>query len=359
MSNEVSNGQVAATSPPPEDHVAERRRQINSASLAIIATILSVGAVTYLGAVFQPVLVAVFVFFMMRPVANWLVRRGLREWVAWLTLFALVVLIGLSVTQLVYAQSQKVREYEPILEDFYEKLAQLSGYSVEEIKSVVVTEFLSISAGEVATHVFDFTFSFVELAILVFFYLMFVILDARDVPGRIRRAFPSDTADHLMHVGRSIIDGITEYVRVKTLVSAGMGISAGVLMWSFGVKYWQMWAFLTFLFNYVTYIGSLLILVPPIIVAIAFPSVGGITGACIFSALLCLNRFVWIDYVEIKHSGRSLNINSILILMSLAYWGSFWGVLGLILAVPMLTCVKIVLSNFESTKRLATLMTED
>lgn len=341
------------------DHVDERRSQLNTSAHVIIASILSIAAFTYLGRIVQPVLVAIFLFFMIKPAADWLTRRGLRPWVAWLVLFALVVMLGIVLTQVVYSQAE---EFTSKQEEYRQSLLKLgsswTGWSVERLETISFAELFEVTTGQFIGYTFEFAATFLEFSLMVFFYLMFVILDARDVPGRIRRAFGAETADHLMHVGHSIVDGITDYMRVKTLVSLGMGATAGALMWAFGVPYWQLWAFLTFLFNYVTYIGSLLILVPPIVTAFAVPDVSAVS-ATVFSILLCLNRFVWIDYVEIHHSGRSLNINSILILMSLAYWGTFWGVLGLILAVPMLTCAKIVLSNFEGTKRLATLMTED
>jgi predicted PurR-regulated permease PerM len=72
-----------------------------------------------------------------------------------------------------------------------------------------------------------------------------------------------------------------------------------------------------------------------------------------------LNRFVWIDYVEIKLSGRHLNIDSVLLFLWLAYWGWVWGVIGLILAFPMLTSLKIVLEHLDGTRHWAVLMSEE
>lgn len=351
-----------------DDCVHERRRRINNAAITIIAIILGLAAFTLLGPVLQPVLAAIFLFFILKPAADWFVRRGLREWVAWLTLFAGTVVLGILLTQMVYSEYVKFEEniYDDIdtegrpVVGYRTKLLNLAsnwtGYPKEEIEQASLTELFGTSTDEVVKYMTELTFGVVELFLMIFFYLMFVILDARDVPGRVRRAFEKETAEHLLHVGDSIIAGFTGYMRVKTQVGLGMGATAGLITWAFGLPHWPLWAFLTFLLNYVTYIGSLLILVPPI--ALAFAEVS-VPAAIVVAILLCLNRFVWIDYVEIHHTGRQLNINSVLILMSLAYWGWFWGILGLILAVPMLTCLKIVLSNFEPTKRWAVLMTED
>jgi predicted PurR-regulated permease PerM len=58
-------------------------------------------------------------------------------------------------------------------------------------------------------------------------------------------------------------------------------------------------------------------------------------------------------------AGRHLNIDSILLFLWLAYWGWVWGVIGLILAFPMITSLKIVLEHLESTRGWAVLMSEE
>jgi predicted PurR-regulated permease PerM len=144
---------------------------------------------------------------------------------------------------------------------------------------------------------------------------------------------------------------------VKTLVSIGMAITAAVIMIALGVDNWALWTFLTFLLNYITYVGSLAALLPPI--AIAFLQFPSPWIALTVAVLLSINRFVWIDYVEIRFAGRALSINAVLLLASLMYWWAFWGVAGLVLAVPMLTAAKIVLANFDTTRRWAMLISED
>jgi AI-2 transport protein TqsA len=67
---------------------------------------------------------------------------------------------------------------------------------------------------------------------------------------------------------------------------------------------------------------------------------------------------LWIDYVEIRASGRDLNLDPILVLVALMFWGKFGGLVGLLLAVPMLTGVKIVLAQFPNTRCWAILMSE-
>jgi predicted PurR-regulated permease PerM len=74
---------------------------------------------------------------------------------------------------------------------------------------------------------------------------------------------------------------------------------------------------------------------------------------------LTANRFLWIDYVEVRANGKQLDLGRILLLVSLAYWGWFGGVLCLPLAVPMLARLKIGLAQFDCTRRWALLISEE
>jgi predicted PurR-regulated permease PerM len=174
---------------------------------------------------------------------------------------------------------------------------------------------------------------------------------------RVHRAFPDERADHILSVAGKIGDGIERFMKVKTLVSVGMGLSTAVLLYLFGVRGWLLWGILFFAFNYITYIGSIVACVPPIL--LAYLDLESPVKATTLAALVVLNRCVWIDYLEVKMAGRHLNIDSILLFLWLAYWGWVWGVVGLILAFPMINSLKIVLEHLESTRSWAVLMSEE
>ena len=96
--------------------------------------------------------------------------------------------------------------------------------------------------------------------------------------------------------------------------------------------------------------------VPPILLGLVETS--GLAAAAALATLIVLNRLFWIDWVEIRMSGERLDISSVLILLWLAYWGWAWGVVGLILAYPLLVSLKLTLQHFDRTERLAILMEE-
>jgi AI-2 transport protein TqsA len=190
------------------------------------------------------------------------------------------------------------------------------------------------------------------------FYLFFIFLELQKLPKRIIKALSPASADRALAMGRRIDVEIRRYLAVKTGVSLGMAAVAGGIGWAFRLDFWFLWAVLTFLANYVTYVGSVVACVPPIAVAFLQPDIGP-TAAAVLAVLIIVNRLFWIDYVEIVFTGKHLNVSPLLLLFAIVAFGWLWGVVGMVLSVPLVTALRITLLSFDDTKAYGVLMSED
>src|SRR5262249_4267642 len=259
-------------------------------------------------------------------------------------------------TLLAYGEVMALRAEWPT---YQQRILALIGKGPEDASGPLAELFTTWSK-TLFQEVFERGIGTLELLTLTFFYLLFILLGAGHLPQRVRRSFPNG-GERILDVAGKIGTGMERFMQVKTQVSLGMGLSAAVIMYLFGLQGALLWGVLFFAFNYITYIGSIVACVPPIVLAFidAFLGDGNPVAATVLAILIVLNRFVWIDYIEIRMAGRHLNINPILLFLWLAYWGWMWGVVGLILAFPMLTSLKIILEHLESTKGWAVLMSEE
>lgn len=265
------------------------------------------------------------------------------------------------------------KEVQLVIDALNQLLQKLQPSKTIEIKPVeqsekdrlvaMLRDFFREGSQELLNGVIGTSLEFLEIAVMTIFYLFFILIEAHKLPQRIKRGFAYESTQTLMEMGIKIQRSIEQYLRVKTGVSFGLGATTGLIGLIFGLDFWLLWAGFMFLSNYVTYIGSMVALVPPI--AIAFlqfsPSSneGTLTGAIVMSVLMVANRFFWIDYVEIKLSGHQLNVSPVILLLSIGLFGALWGVIGMVLAVPVVTSVKIALAQFDSTAHLASLLSED
>ena len=123
----------------------------------------------------------------------------------------------------------------------------------------------------------------------------------------------------------------------------------------YGIDLWFVWAVMTFILNYVPYIGSLIATIPPLILGLILLTP---TGLLTLTILLLVNQQVWGNYIETKWAGRALDLSPVVLLLITAFSFWLWGILGMILAIPMFAIVKIVLENIEETRPIAIMLSE-
>jgi predicted PurR-regulated permease PerM len=151
---------------------------------------------------------------------------------------------------------------------------------------------------------------------------------------------------------------VGDYIALKTFVSAFHGLLSFAVLAAFGVEFAVMWGVLIFLLNFIPYLGSLVAVSLPI--ALSFLQyVEGSWRPLLITLLLLLIQRAVDNYIEPRLTGHKLGLSPLLVLLSLAFWGWLWGVVGMILAVPLTVIGKIILENIRETKPLATLISNE
>ena len=149
---------------------------------------------------------------------------------------------------------------------------------------------------------------------------------------------------------------IARYLGIKTIVSLLTGFLSFIILNLVGVNYAVFWAFLIFILNFIPTIGSL--------VATVFPSIFcllqfGEFSQCltVFFIIGCIQVIIG-NFLEPKWMGNSMNISPLVAIISLVIWGYIWGTIGMILSIPITVILIIVCSQFDSTKKLAMMLSE-
>jgi len=348
------------------------------AALVVIAVVVAGAAITHLGPVLQPFLVALFLFYATRFGVKTLSGLGMRPLTAYATLVGIILIASVLLAQFVYREAVSFRGSWPRYEDrIGDIITRWSGPlgavavggenvpaadpaadpGVEPVLSrTSLSDLFRVSSRDVLNFVFAKGIDAAELIVLVFCYLVFFFLGSRKFEARVERAFPGERGARILAVGEGISDSMERFMMVKSVIGVGMGLSAGLVMWLFGLDHWPLWGFLFFAANYVTAIGSWAACVPPILMAALDL---GAMQATVLALLIVVNRVLWIDFLELKFSGRQLNLDPTLLFLWLSYWGWAWGILGLILAYPMMAAVKISLRHLGDAHGWAEMLSDE
>jgi predicted PurR-regulated permease PerM len=145
---------------------------------------------------------------------------------------------------------------------------------------------------------------------------------------------------------KSITQQIQRYVVTKIGMNLGAGISIGVVLSIFGLDFAIIWGVFVFLFNFIPTIGSAIALIAPALMALI--QSGSIGFALLIALIVAGLQTVFFNLLEPMIIGKRLNLNPIVILFSVLIWGYIWGIVGMLLSVPLTAIIKIVISNSES-----------
>ncbi len=135
---------------------------------------------------------------------------------------------------------------------------------------------------------------------------------------------------------------IQKYLAIKTVASAVTGILAAISCIIFRVDFPLLWGLVAFLFNYVPAIGSIFAAVPPVILALILH--GFWPAAGVLGCYLVIN-FTIGNFLEPIFLGDRFGISTVVVVLSVLFWGFIWGPVGMLLAVPLTMLVKVMLDN--------------
>ncbi len=193
-------------------------------------------------------------------------------------------------------------------------------------------------------------------AMVVVFYLIFLLAEVAGFNRRLSGALGTQRAEQVMGVVRKINAAISRYIAIKTFVSLLIGAFSGIVLALFGVDYAFLWAVVTFLANFIPYVGSMAAVILPI--GLSLVQFGDPWTTVILAAILTVAQMVVGYWLEPWLIGQKLGVSPLVIVLSLAFWGLLWGIPGMVLAVPLAVALKIIFENMDSTRPLARLCSD-
>jgi predicted PurR-regulated permease PerM len=200
-------------------------------------------------------------------------------------------------------------------------------------------------------------FSFIANLFLIFIFLIFIMSGRGQVINKLAKYYPKEKSDKFFAIAEKIDSQIQRYIAIKTLVSFFTGVFTGIVLIIWGLDFAIVFAFLTFILNYIPNIGSFIATVFPVAIAIfQFETIWPAVWICV---ILILIQQIMGNFVEPRLMGQGLGLSPLVVLFSLFFWGWLWGIPGMILATPMTAIVKIVCGNIPELGIVAALMSKD
>ncbi len=223
-----------------------------------------------------------------------------------------------------------------------------------ELSSKVKEYFNQERLSAIIKNVLGVSYNVISSTFIILILLIFMLSEARMFQRRLTAIFEARGPDFQRMVTAS--RDIQRYLGIKTLISLSTGILAWGLCELVGLDFGPLWGILAFFLNYIPAIGSIVAGVPPVLLAVLMHDwkVG------LFTALgyLAINGFLG-NFLEPMLLGRRFGLSTLVILISVIFWGWLWGPLGMLLAVPLTMILKVGLDNNPELRWLSIAMSKE
>lgn len=268
-----------------------------------------------------------------------------------LVLYLIYVLINSSVNELIASAPRYQDRFQSLVKQAYALLGLSQEAPLESI-------FRKINLTQIATQLARLLTSIASDIGLIIIYVIFMLAEHRTFTIKMDAMSESgESRRRLRHIVEEISLDINTYMRIKTWLSILTGLLSYAVMKVVGVDLAEFWAVIIFLLNYIPTIGSILgVLFPTLLMFVQFSNGPLVVGVAF--VLLAIQVVVG-NVLEPRMMGRSLNLSSLVIILSLTLWSAIWGVLGMFLCVPVMVILNIVLAKFPQTRPIAILMSAD
>ena len=339
---------------------------INLRYLNIAATFLLLFLIVYIlfigKALILPLVIAlVFWYIIIRLAAlyqriqinHWHIPYGLALVIALITggmvLYLFFVILSYSISNIISAAPLYQQKLQQIL-DYANHLISGKLNINQLISEVNLTHLFSKLALLVSTTASNF--------VLILIYMLFLFLEHRTFNTKLKAMCNSD---HQYRKVNSLINrignDINSYLKIKTGVNLIAGFASFIVLLGFGITYAEFWGVLFFIVHYIPYVGPIAGII--LVLLAASIQIVHLLPFIILAILLAIIQFGTGNFLEPRWLGTRLNLSPFVILISLAFWASIWGILGMILCVPIMVIINIILAKFPKTRPVAVMLSAD
>lgn len=326
--------------------------------LGAAAFVVVVAGVRAAEPILVPLLVAMFVAILVAPPLGWLRRHGFSAVSATIVVVLVVMVLGLLGLLFIGGP------ISDFLGDLPRYRAQVRQMRVEALGwlgrfgldvSGLEREGRYLNTDDALEWVGGLVRSVGDLfghGLLILFTVVFLLAEAAGFPDKLG-VLPHATAEAaLRRLGRIVAD-VRRYMIIKAWISLLNGSFIAVWCWVIGVKYPMLWGLLAFLTNFIPNIGALLGAVPAVLVAVL--DKGFLSGTLLAAGFL-IEEMISGYVLEPRWMGHDLGISTLVVFLSLVFWGWVLGPTGMLLSVPLTIAVKIALESDPDTRWIAVLL---
>jgi predicted PurR-regulated permease PerM len=324
--------------------------------VGIAASIVIIAGLKAAAGLVVPFLLAIFIAILCAPPLAWMQKYRVPSLVSILLIMSAVIVVLLILASLL---NTSVSGFSEQLPNYQEKLQQrlagveqlLAGYGIGLPGNFLTEAFDPNVVMRVAKNTLAGFGGILSNTFLIVFTLLFILLEASSFPLKIQQIarFPEERAEQ----ARRIIESINRYMAIKVITSSITGLLVWFWLWVLGVDFPVLWGLSAFLLNFVPTIGSIIAAIPAVLLALIQAGFGD--AILVAGGYLAINVAIG-SILEPSLMGRRLGLSTLVVFLSLVFWGWVLGPVGMILSVPLTMTFKLAMESNPKTRAISIML---
>lgn len=342
-------------------HKIMKASRITNALLISIAVVI---ILIYGKSLLIPFVVALIFWFLIKEIRELLCKNSIiKEKIPMVVLNLLGFLtIFLIIGGVVKILSVNIRQLSTSLPLYQQNIGILTA-SINETFDINVNEFTREFLGEydytnLLKSLFNSLTDLFGKAFLIIIYTLFLLLEEPFFSRKIKAIYQDrvDSREETTTILNQIDRSIGRYLSLKTIISLLTGVLSYFALLFIGIDAPLFWAFLIFLMNFIPTIGSLIATVFPALFAML--QFGELMPGVWTLIVVGVIQLIVGNYIDPKLTGDSLNVSPLIVIIGLSVWGALWGIIGMILSVPISVMLILIFAHIPSARPVAVLLSK-
>jgi predicted PurR-regulated permease PerM len=332
---------------------------------ALASITLVIIGLLYFDSILKPFLVAFLIWFVINQIKLSLGKikiKGkslpsfIRSTLAFVSIFFILYLIVELLIINIQGIAASMPEY---LKNFDRSFTEIESLINNPNFTDQIQEYITqLNLSGMATSLVGSLSGFAATSAVVLVYVIFFLMEDASYRIKFEKLFPHKGDQYVKYMQniRGISESIRYYISSMSMISLATGAISYLILLLMGVEYAFLWSFLIFVLNFIPYIGPLISSLFPAIFAVI------ISGdlwqfVYVFAAMEGVQIIIG-NFIQPMIMGKGSNLSPITVIVALAFWGMLWGIVGMILAVPVTSVMVIIFSQIPSTRWLAVMLSE-
>ena len=327
--------------------------------LTVAALVIVIAGLNKAASFIIPFLLSVFIAVICAPLLFWLKSKKVPTFLAILLIVLGTALIGLGIFAIIGTSVNNFSRSLPAYQELIQSKTQLlvvwlNSMGIDMIDKGILNTLDPGAAIQLIRDLLIGLKNMLTKGFLIMLTVIFMLLEATSFTTKLKAIF-GDPEVALQSFDKFKND-LQRYIVIKTLTSLATGTAIAIWMSILGVDYPLLWGFLAFLLNYIPTIGSILAAIPAVLLTMIQLSPTHVL--LVIAGYLAVNVTIG-NILEPRILGRGLGLSTLVVFLSLVFWGAVFGPVGMLLSVPLTMTVKIAFDSREETRWIAILLGSD